>query len=134
MRVATTAVDGILGRPAELITGSRVVAVDPERATLTLEDGTELKADVIIGADGIKSVARSAVVGDAFSAKPSGHSAYRCLISADKILQDEELSWLMSPTGVTLMLGVDRRVVSALECIHMKSWLTCFEGRIHMRL
>lgn len=105
---------GIPGRPAELITGKRVIEVDAESATLTLEDGSKMKADLIIGADGIKSVVRSAVVGDNFCAKPSGHSAYRCLISADKILQDKELSWLMSPTGVTLMLGVDRRVVSSI--------------------
>lgn len=41
------------GNPAELHLSSKVVEVDPETATLTLEKGEKIQADLILGADGI---------------------------------------------------------------------------------
>jgi flavin-dependent dehydrogenase len=38
---------------AVLYTSSKVLEVDPETATLMLEDGKEINVDVIVGADGI---------------------------------------------------------------------------------
>ncbi|KAF5004026.1 hypothetical protein F66182_16073, partial [Fusarium sp. NRRL 66182] len=43
--------------------GSRIAKVDAEKATITLENGTEIQGDVIVGADGVHSVTRSAVPG-----------------------------------------------------------------------
>lgn len=102
-------------KPAEILTGKPVISIDTENATIKMKDGSELKADLIIGADGIKSVVRPFVVGNNFSAKPSNHSAYRCLISAEKIRNDEQLNFLLKQTGVTIFLGEDRRVVSKLH-------------------
>lgn len=49
---------------------------------MTLGDGEVLRADVIVGADGIHSVARTEVLGgEPLIAKRSGHSAYRTLVS-----------------------------------------------------
>jgi 2-polyprenyl-6-methoxyphenol hydroxylase-like FAD-dependent oxidoreductase len=42
-----------IGTPAVLHVSSKVLEVDTETATLTLEGGEMVKADVIIGADGI---------------------------------------------------------------------------------
>jgi 2-polyprenyl-6-methoxyphenol hydroxylase-like FAD-dependent oxidoreductase len=41
------------GKPAELHLSSRVMEVNPETATLVLETGDRIQADVILGADGI---------------------------------------------------------------------------------
>lgn len=41
------------GTPAKLHTASKVVEIDPEKGTLTLENGETSTADVIIGADGV---------------------------------------------------------------------------------
>lgn len=41
------------GRPAELHLASKVLAVDTENATITLEGGDKIQADLILGADGI---------------------------------------------------------------------------------
>ncbi|PWY97369.1 FAD/NAD(P)-binding domain-containing protein [Testicularia cyperi] len=112
MRVATTDDGSIPGRPAELITAARVKSVDTDKAVVELEDGRRLQGDLVIGADGIKSVVRSAVLGNKFSAQPSGHSAYRCLVPGEKVLADDELKGLLNPTGVTIFLGTDRRVVA----------------------
>lgn len=96
-----------------------------EKATVQLESGEVLHADVVIGADGIKSEVRKAIVGDCFLAKPSGHSAYRCLIPAEKIAADEELAYLLSPTGLSIFLGKDRKLVV----------YTCtFEGRRYLNV
>ncbi len=44
----------------EIRTGSEVVAADP-RGTLTLASGEVLKADLVVGADGVKSVVRDSI-------------------------------------------------------------------------
>lgn len=41
------------GRPAELHLTSKVIAVDTENATIRLEKGGKIQADLILGADGI---------------------------------------------------------------------------------
>lgn len=41
------------GRPAELHLSSKVLEVDVENATITLEGGDKIQADLILGADGI---------------------------------------------------------------------------------
>lgn len=46
---------------AEPITGRKVVSVDVGQRTVTLEDGTSIGADVIIGADGVWSMVRKAL-------------------------------------------------------------------------
>jgi salicylate hydroxylase len=53
---------------------------DPTEGTVTLESGEVVKGDILIGADGIHSVARTAVLGQKRIARRSGHSAYRCLV------------------------------------------------------
>ena len=98
---------GIKGEPAHIRWNSEVVKVDAERGQITLSTGEEIQADLVIGmeqlllviqvnqytnyvslaADGIKSVARYAVVGDAaFStARPSGLSAFRFTLTKEVI-------------------------------------------------
>lgn len=41
------------GTPAKLRTASKVVEIDPEKGTLTLETGETSTADIIVGADGV---------------------------------------------------------------------------------
>ncbi|KAJ5304018.1 uncharacterized protein N7443_003678 [Penicillium atrosanguineum] len=78
---------GINGCPAKIVWGCEVTAVDAEAGTLILSTGEKIHADLIVAADGIKSVARPVVVGDAaFSTtKASGISAFRFLIETQEI-------------------------------------------------
>lgn len=46
---------------AELFMGRKVISVDVGRRIVTLEDGTFIRADVIIGADGVWSIVRKAL-------------------------------------------------------------------------
>lgn len=59
---------------ADVTTGTRVSAVDPETATVTLADGSSVTGGILIGADGLHSQVREAVVGQA----PVRYSGYSC--------------------------------------------------------
>ncbi|KAF6832231.1 hypothetical protein CPLU01_06330 [Colletotrichum plurivorum] len=66
------------GRPAEIVYGSRVEVIDADAGIIKLPDGSSKEADLIIGADGIHSTVRPAVVGyDHPSPVPANLSLYR---------------------------------------------------------
>ncbi|EEU37555.1 uncharacterized protein NECHADRAFT_53442 [Fusarium vanettenii 77-13-4] len=101
------------GKPADIRTASQVVSVDCEEGIITLESGEEIHGDVIIGADGIHSVVRTAVLGEERGALPTGTSAYRMLIPIEKlegIPTPEKLLDSCNPYTAMIM-GHDRRVI-----------------------
>lgn len=112
---AVTPKDGWEGKPAAVIkTAAEVVACDPAEGTVELKDGTILGADLIIGADGIKSVTRNAVVGEERTAQPTGLSAYRMLIPATKLPTKqipEGILRMQEPAATTMIVGKDKRVI-----------------------
>lgn len=108
-----TADDGTVpGQPPKVLLGKKVVSANVEDTSVTLDDGTVLKADVLIAADGIRSVIQREVIGDSLVAKPSGHSAYRCLIPGEPIKADPEWTYLFDTSGCNIFLAEDRRVVA----------------------
>jgi len=65
---------------------SSVVQLPCGRQLLRFTDGTTHEADLVISADGIKSVTRKAVIGDTTDSLGfSGTYAYRGLIPVDKL-------------------------------------------------
>lgn len=52
LKTLATCEDGV-GPPARLHTSSRIVSLAPEQGEVTLADGTTVKGDVVLGADGI---------------------------------------------------------------------------------
>jgi 2-polyprenyl-6-methoxyphenol hydroxylase-like FAD-dependent oxidoreductase len=50
------------GDNLEIITGAKVTNVDTTSGIVTLENGSTLQGDVVLGADGVKSVCRTTVV------------------------------------------------------------------------
>ncbi|KAL3495040.1 hypothetical protein BJX62DRAFT_246391 [Aspergillus germanicus] len=88
------------GLPAAVRYGTRVIDVDVDEGSLTLENGEVAKADLIIAADGIKSLVRGAVVQDAVdSARLSGFSAFRFTIERTKLeaLRESECLAALDP-------------------------------------
>ncbi len=66
-----------------------------------------------LGADGIRSRLRAAVVGPELQPSPSHHSAYRMLVPADKIRAHEDLMALRLLEGaITMVDGGDRRIIT----------------------
>ncbi|KAK1675374.1 hypothetical protein BDP55DRAFT_768498 [Colletotrichum godetiae] len=82
LRVATGLDPGLPGRPAKIVYNSRVVEVNPQDQVVIFEDGSEIKADLIIGADGIHSKVRRAVAGPCNAeSTPANLSLYRFTIN-----------------------------------------------------
>jgi salicylate hydroxylase len=105
--------DRFPGKPAELKTSSRVVNCDPEKGTVELADGQVLSADLIVGADGIKSAIRRNVLGEEVTAQPTGFSAYRMMIPIDHLEQEADFTKVIDPRKgcTTMVMGSDRRLI-----------------------
>lgn len=100
------------GKPAILHTSSRVTNVDTERATITLEDGQTIKADVVLGADGVYSKMRTFVSGGESQIFGSGKAAFRFLVAREKALSNPETAKFVELDGeMAVWYGSDRRVV-----------------------
>ncbi|KAG8527846.1 uncharacterized protein KY384_006762 [Bacidia gigantensis] len=69
---------------------SKVTAIEPSTATVTLADGTSHQGDLIVAADGSHSSAIKHVIGHDNPATPTGTSAFRFLIPTADILADEQ--------------------------------------------
>ncbi|KAJ9102969.1 hypothetical protein QFC19_004526 [Naganishia cerealis] len=109
------------GAPCKVLLNSRVVACDPVEGKVTLKDGTVMTADAIIGADGIRSAVRAAV-NPTFSSSPSSHSAYRFLVPMEKIKQHPDLVELGVTESLTMIDGIDRRIIAELNEISEEKW------------
>ena len=88
---------------------SRVVSVtfDPvtHRPSLRLRDGAVLTADLVIGADGVKSTLREIVVGGPDKPVPTGDAAYRAIIKTEEMLNDPDLKELVEYPEMTGWIG-----------------------------
>ncbi|KAK4164599.1 hypothetical protein QBC43DRAFT_317837 [Cladorrhinum sp. PSN259] len=107
---AATAKEGE-GPPAVLKTSSRIIDVDTENATVTLENGTQFTGDLVIGADGVGSITRKYIAPDI---KPfgSGKSAFRFMVPHEVMLANPQTKDLASRQGyMTFWFANDRRVV-----------------------
>lgn len=96
----------------QLHTASRVVQVDPETATIKLEDDTEVQGDLVIGADGVHSITRKLLPGGDIQASCSGKSAFRFLVPKKAALEDPETSRFVERQGeLCIWYDTDRRIV-----------------------
>ncbi|MEU3253477.1 FAD-dependent oxidoreductase [Streptomyces sp. NPDC006997] len=73
----------------ELATGARVTGYDQDAAgaVAVLADGSRVRADVLVGADGIRSAIRAQLVGDG-EPRVSGHTIYRSVIPMEKVPEE----------------------------------------------
>lgn len=108
-----------VGMPVQLHTSSRTVSVDAHIATVTLEDGTVIGADVIIGADGVRSIARLSVCEERkYIADAPTQNAFRFMIPIAKIQSDPATaSFLDTVDSMDMYYADDRKVVMYL-CEH----------------
>ncbi|OHF04108.1 hypothetical protein CORC01_00447 [Colletotrichum orchidophilum] len=108
---ATKGEDGI--NPVNIRTGCVVQKCEPEAGTVRLESGEVLSADLIIGADGIKSVLRQSIIGREAPAIPTGLSAYRLVIDSSELEQDKDFTSVIDPreSFTTMIMGHDRRII-----------------------
>lgn len=101
------------GPPVQVEINSQVTDVDdsdPERPVAITADGRRYAADVLVGADGLKSRVRDAA-GFPDTLRFSGEMAYRALIPGDKIAADPATRWLVDRFQSTIWYGPDRHLV-----------------------
>jgi salicylate hydroxylase len=79
--------------------------------SVVLESGETIEADMIIGADGVKSIARKCVVDGTDVAIPTGDMAYRATIRSEQMEGNEDLLTLLNHTEVTCWMGPGRHIV-----------------------
>ncbi|KAL0956818.1 hypothetical protein HGRIS_002929 [Hohenbuehelia grisea] len=97
---------------------SRVVDVDPAAPSLTLESGEVIHADLIIGADGVKSTVRQVVVGGPDKPVSTGDAAYRATISTKEMLEDPDLRPLVETPEMCGWIGPQKHIMG--YCIRGK--------------
>ncbi|KAF2234779.1 putative salicylate hydroxylase [Viridothelium virens] len=108
--------------PVQISLSSDIIDVDVDTAELTLKDGSKYKKDLIVAADGIHSFLTGKVIGSDTPARPTGQSAFRFLISTEKLMQDPEAHQQIAsrPDGIYVANAPDRRLV----------WYPCRAGEI----
>jgi salicylate hydroxylase len=101
------------GRPVNIRVSNKVVSCDTEQGVVVLESGERLVADLIVAADGIKSVVRESILGAKVEPMPTGHSAYRIVIPMDEISNNQTFTDVLNPREAftTMVLGHDKRLI-----------------------
>ncbi|KAJ6104926.1 hypothetical protein N7486_003615 [Penicillium sp. IBT 16267x] len=97
----------------EIKFGARVESYNPLAGSITLADGTIYTGDLVIAADGIKSVARKVVLGgeDMAFRKP-GFAAYRATVDVERMRNDSEVSWILEKPALNIWIGDSRHVMT----------------------
>ncbi|GAB1215855.1 hypothetical protein ATERTT37_005053 [Aspergillus terreus] len=92
---------------------SRVIDYDPQMPSIKLADGSSYEADLIVAADGIKSVARGKLHSDL--EKPlerPGFAAYRATVDVEKMKSDPDMAWLLEKPALNIWIGDKRHVMT----------------------
>ncbi|KAI0085490.1 FAD/NAD(P)-binding domain-containing protein [Irpex rosettiformis] len=93
-----------------------------QTATVTLSNGRTVTGDLVVGADGIKSVVQGIVLAGvgkvAKPPRPTGDAVYRAIIPTDVMLQDPELKPFVDRPEMTGWMGPKRHVMA--YCIRAK--------------
>ncbi|KIW26085.1 uncharacterized protein PV07_09213 [Cladophialophora immunda] len=97
---------------AEVRINSMVTSLDFDKPSVTLSDGSVLDADVVVGADGMKSTCRRLIyqkLGLLDKAKPTGDAAFRACIPLELVTDPELRAFITEPVA-TRWMGPDRHV------------------------
>ncbi|KAI1077850.1 FAD/NAD(P)-binding domain-containing protein [Whalleya microplaca] len=88
------------GAPACIIRNAKVTRVDPLSGKVWTEDGRVFEGDLIVGADGIHSVVRSAVLGEDITSSIRTHDTltFMAQISVEDLRSDPSFVYLADPT------------------------------------
>ncbi|KAK8181660.1 hypothetical protein HDK77DRAFT_469433 [Phyllosticta capitalensis] len=88
------------------------LGLDQSVAEAVLESGERVRADIVVGADGINSRCREILLGRPDPPVLTGDLAYRLLLKTEKMLEDDELRDLVLDPQVNYWLGPDMHAVN----------------------
>ena len=90
-----------------IVLGAKVMGVDFERTALTIQTqpGVEVVFDLVLGADGLSSMCREAVVGHVSPPHRTGDLAYRMVIKAEDMKQESHLNKFIRNAALNFWMG-----------------------------
>lgn len=94
-----------------LRTSSRVIHVDTQEPFVRLENGDVIRGHVIVGADGVKSLVQTAVLGAKIEARATGDAAYRAIVPTSIMNSDTELKPLVDNPMMTAWMAPGRHMM-----------------------
>jgi salicylate hydroxylase len=95
-----------------VLLGSPIASVNENGPTVLLEDGRSMKADLVVGADGIRSRCRKSILKDHdVEAMDSPNCAYRATVPGEVMNSDPVIAHLMTDTDSNLWMGHERHVI-----------------------
>jgi salicylate hydroxylase len=98
-----------LGIPLHM--GTEVMEFNENKPSIFLKGGSEIEADIIIGADGIKSKTRELVLGFKDAPKSSGYACYRAFFPGDWLKDDPLCKHFVEKDMLNVYIGEDMHVV-----------------------
>ncbi|KAH6618439.1 hypothetical protein C7974DRAFT_474297 [Boeremia exigua] len=106
--------DGFAGKKPKMYLSCAVDSVDPLTGKVILEDGRELQADLIIGADGLHSRTVNSVIGETQKKRSTGQNCFRFLVPTDKLRANPVTRNLIDQIGLRSLnafCAQDRRLI-----------------------
>lgn len=91
--------------------GIPIESVNENGPTVLLKSGQSLRADVIVGADGIRSRTRHSIMGE-IEAETSPNCAYRATVPAIIMISDPMLAHLMTDINSNCWIGPERHIMA----------------------
>ena len=91
--------------------GSTVTKIDFDTASMQIRDKPDFNADLIIGADGLKSICRESLLGHVDPPRLTGDLAYRIIIKAEDMKRHPDLRELVEKPAINYWMGPYGHVV-----------------------
>jgi len=98
----------------EIHLDSTVIGVDFQKPSVFVKGKSEFVVDVVIGADGLKSVCRKLLLGRQDPPHLTGDLAYRIIVKADDMRNHAELRALVEKPCINYWMGPDSHAVCYL--------------------
>ncbi|KAI0766017.1 hypothetical protein BC629DRAFT_1596505 [Irpex lacteus] len=97
---------------AQVQFGATVEEINPEkpRPSVRLANGEVISADIIVGADGPRSLVRETVLGEEDEPRPTGITVFGGVAPASEMVKDPELKKLVEAEEWPLIMGTNRSI------------------------
>ncbi|OBT75480.1 hypothetical protein VF21_04900 [Pseudogymnoascus sp. 05NY08] len=106
----TVLLNAAIRHGADVRAASEVKEYLISECAIVLANGQKIRADIIIGADGVKSIARKAM-GINVEPHETGDTCFRVVIPKEKLLADPDLAELTLRPGFEQWLGPDHHII-----------------------
>lgn len=110
-------VRGTARKGVQVRKGCTVAEYRPWESSVVLEGGEVIRGDLVIAADGVKSVARRSILGQHLEPHETGDTCFRAVIPTEKVLADPTLAPLVTTPGFEQILGPDHHIIGSVDVL-----------------